>query len=249
MVVAPLFLLIAMLGAQNLGVRLRQRSQLDDKSLEGLSGIDAAIFGLMGLLLAFTFSSAAGRFDERRKLVIKEANDIGTAWLRIDLLAPADQPPMRELFRNYLDSRLESYKSFGNLANFELQLDKSAEIQSRIWGMAVPAAARASNTAGMLFLPALNAMFDTCSERAGVMLIHAPGSIFGLLVVVMLLCQTLAGYRLATKSSWTALHRITFAVILAVTYYVIIDLEYPRFGLIRVDEIDRLLQDLRQSMG
>ncbi len=249
MVFVPLVLLIAMLAAQQLGVRLRRRDDCDEKSLEGLSGIDAAIFGLMGLLLAFSFSSAASRFDERRKLVIQEANDIGTAWLRIDLLAPADQKPMRQLFREYLDSRLVSYASFGDLDLFQLELAKSQELQARIWSLAVPAAGRASNAATMLLLPSLNAMFDTCSERVGAMLIHAPESIFLLLIAVMLLCQTLAGYRFAANTSWTAMHRLIFAITLAITYYLIVDLEYPRFGLVRIDHMDRMLRDLRQSLG
>jgi hypothetical protein len=40
----------------------------------------------MGLMIAFTFSGAASRFDSRRQLIVEEANKIGTAYLRIELL-------------------------------------------------------------------------------------------------------------------------------------------------------------------
>src|SRR5262245_57741494 len=62
---------------------------------EGLGVVDGAVFGLLGLLVAFTFSGAAARFDLRRDLIVQETNAIGTAYLRLDLLPPAAQPPLR----------------------------------------------------------------------------------------------------------------------------------------------------------
>lgn len=249
MTVLPLFLLVAMVAAQQVGIRLRQRSNVPKDDLDGLSGIDAAIFGLMGLLLAFTFSGAASRFDERRTLVIQEANDIGTAWLRIDLLAAADQGPMRQLFRDYLDSRLRSFGDLGDLETFRKERAVSSGVQAKIWALAVPASQRGAASAQMLLLPSLNEMFDTADERAGAMLVHVPGAILGLLIIVMVLCQILAGYRVASNSRWANTHRLAFAIILAVTFYVIIDLEFPRLGLVRVDDIDQILYQLRKSMG
>lgn len=100
----------------------------------------------------------------------------------------------------------------------------------------------------MLLLPALNTMFDTCSTRLGALRIHAPGPVFYLLISVMLLASTMAGYRFGVSDTWTRMHRVSFAVILALTYYVIVDLEYPRLGWIRIDDIDIMLRQLHQSM-
>src|SRR5260370_40970309 len=80
------------------GVRRRRRDA--EGSHTGLSAIDGAIFGLMGLLVAFTFQGAAARFDARRHLIGDETNAIGTACLRIDVLPAAAQPALREDFRN-----------------------------------------------------------------------------------------------------------------------------------------------------
>src|SRR4051794_33487698 len=57
----------------------------------GTNAIDGAIYALLGLLIAFTFSGAASRFDERRALIVQEGNDIGTAYLRLDLLPATAQ--------------------------------------------------------------------------------------------------------------------------------------------------------------
>jgi hypothetical protein len=71
--------------------------------VKGASAAEGAVFGLLGLLIAFTFSGAASRFEERRHLITEEANAVGTAYLRINLLPSDAQPEVRELFRHYLD--------------------------------------------------------------------------------------------------------------------------------------------------
>src|SRR3981189_560756 len=72
--------------------------------------IENADIALFGLLLAFTFSGAIGRFDEHRSLATDELNAIDTAYHRLDLLPPETQPPIRQLFRDYVTSRLNQYE-------------------------------------------------------------------------------------------------------------------------------------------
>src|SRR5262245_17672429 len=88
-------LFAGMLALQEFGRRLGERQRLldvgRDTTLLGIS--EGAIFGLLGLFLAFTFSGAGQRFEERRHQVVEETNAIGTAWLRIDLL-PEDRRPV-----------------------------------------------------------------------------------------------------------------------------------------------------------
>ena len=82
-------------------VGARQRARLMEGAASGIGAVEAAIFGLLGLLIAFTFQGASARFDARRELIVQEANMIGTAWLRVDLLPAGAQPVMRDLFRHH----------------------------------------------------------------------------------------------------------------------------------------------------
>ena len=91
------------------------------------------MFALFGLMVAFSFSGAVSRFDSRRALITEEANDIGTAYLRIELLALGDQPAMKGLFREYVDSRLETYRKLPDIAAAEAELNHSSAIQGEIW--------------------------------------------------------------------------------------------------------------------
>src|SRR5262249_29886597 len=88
---------------------LRRAAQPEDHR-ENLGGVEAAIYGLLGLLVAFPFSGAASRFEGRRELIVKEANAIGTAYLRLDLLSDEARDSLRQKLRDYLDARLDAYR-------------------------------------------------------------------------------------------------------------------------------------------
>src|SRR4029453_6960046 len=84
-----------------LGRRLGRRAivRYGAAGVPNVSSLEAAVFALLGLLIAFTFSGALSRFDVRRNQAVDEANAIGTAYLRIDLLPGSTQPPLHEAFR------------------------------------------------------------------------------------------------------------------------------------------------------
>ncbi len=219
-------------------------------AVEGFSAVEGAVFGLLGLTLAFLFSGALSRFDERRKVVIQECNDIGTAWLRVDLIPEDAQPPMRDLFRRYLDSRIETYRKLPDLDAARAELAKTALLQSDIWALAVTATnATGTSHAPMLFLSSLNAMFDTATARTEASRLHPPAVIVGMLGVLALASSLFAGYDMANRHSWFSLHPVAFALVLSVTVYVIIDLEYPRMGLIQMRDSDEALITLRNGMN
>jgi len=129
---------IAMLALFALGTRsaARRLAQSSDKSAVDGGVIDASVFGLLGLLLAFTFSGAASRFDHRRELITKEVNAIGTAWLRIDMLPPATQPAIRAGFRRYLDARISAYAKLPDEAAAFRELQRAQEEQASVWAKA-----------------------------------------------------------------------------------------------------------------
>jgi hypothetical protein len=96
---------------------------------KGGGAVEAAVFALLGLLLAFTFSGAASRFEARRPLITEEANAIGTAYLRVDLLPDDAQPEMRQLFRHYLDTRLETYRNVRDVAASKAKFAESVALK------------------------------------------------------------------------------------------------------------------------
>lgn len=226
---------------------MKRRASSGDSS-EGLGAVNGAVFGLMGLLIAFTFSNAATKFDQRRELVAQEANNIGTAWLRLDLLPRDAQPALREKFRAYLDERLATYATIKHIPISLSHYERSVAMQNEIWALAVTAS-QGDQRAGMLLLPAINDMIDITTTRLMMTKTHPPVIIFAMLAIVALASSALAGYGMTSRHARSWLHMILFASTLAFSVYVILDLEYPRLGLIRMDAADSVLVDLRQSMN
>lgn len=231
-------------------IGFRRHQAEGELAAKGFGAVEGAIFGLLGLILAFSFSGGLGRFDMRRQLVIKEANDIGTAWLRVDLLPAEVQPPMRDLFRRYLDARIEVYRSVPDMEAVRAAIARSSVVQKEIWALALPSAGQSGpGLPQMLLLPALNAMFDTATSQQEMARLHPPSIIFVMLGALILACALFAGYDMGGKPRLNLLHSVAFALVLSVTVYVIIDIEYPRIGFIRMTDSDTLFVQLRQSMN
>jgi uncharacterized membrane protein YagU involved in acid resistance len=215
---------------------------------KGTGAVDAAIYGLLGLLMAFTFSGAATRFEERRQLIRAEANAIGTAYLRLDLLAPEARGPLQERFRQYLDARLSAYQKLPDIAAARAELDRSMQLQQEIWRGVVAALALPGAPAEVVVLPPINEMFDLATTRLVAMQSRPPFVIYVMLGLTAVLAAVLAGYGMADLRYRRVLHPLVFSVVLATAIYVILDLEFPRLGLIRIDVADQILVDVRNSM-
>ncbi len=243
-------LLIGMVVAAEIGRRLGRRRLAAEGGgpLTGTGAVEGAVFGLLGLIIAFTFSGAATRLDVRRQLAVQEANAIGTAYLRVDLLPADAQPALREQFRAYVDSRIKVYRSLPDVEAAFAELERSAALQATIWKQSVAACERGSATAGLLLLPALNDMIDIVTTRTIAAQTHPPRIIFAILGSLGLISALLAGYAMGGSPTRRWMHVLTFAAVVGVTSYVILDLEYPRVGLIRIDALDALLVNLRASM-
>jgi hypothetical protein len=251
--IAATALLVGMLMCLEVGRRLGTRRLANDPqgAMSGVNAVQGAMFSLYGLLLAFTFYEAASRYDARIQLVAEEANAIGTAYFRLDLLPAEAQPALREQFRKYVDSRLEVYRKLPDLEAAQVELSKSARLQAGIWGQAVVVSRLPGGhpDAAKILLPALNAMFDITVTRTMAARIHPPTIIFILLFVLALLCSVLVGYGMAGSKQRNWLHLAAFAVVTAISIYVILDLDYPRAGVIRLDAYDQVLVDVRTNMN
>ncbi len=227
-------------GALEVGRWLGRRNAANAKDATG-GAIDAAVFALLGLLIAFTFSGAASRFDHRRDLIVQEANAIGTAWLRIDTLPAAAQPALREGFRVYIESRKAADAVAADPAAFRAALARSAKQQQKLWALAVEAGRRsdALPSATILLLPALNEMIDITTTRAMATEMHPPATIYVMLFTLVFVGAVLAGVGMGTNSARSWIHMLAFAATMAITITVIVDMEYPRLGMITIDSFER----------
>src|SRR5215831_3018266 len=212
-------LFLGMLLFFEIGRRASLRRLREDSGAagEGVGTVDGAVFALLGLLLAFTFSGAAARFDTRRQLIVEEADAIGTAYLRLDVLPAEAQPGLRDLFRRYVDTRIAVYLALPDLSLARAHLAKAAAFQGEIWKAAVAGSMAAPAPAAVLLLPALNAMIDTTTTRTMATQTHPPPVIFLMLIALALASALLAGYGSARSPSRSWVHAVAFAAVMTVS--------------------------------
>lgn len=250
--VFAMLLLIGMMLMLEIGRRIgvRRRPMESEGERGNLGTIEGAIFALFGLLIAFTFSGAANRFNEKRMLIIEEVNAIETAYLRVAMVPADTEAPLRELFRHYVDSRVETYRRLPDMAAATREIARSREIQDEIWTMAEAVTRRpdAHVDAGKLLLPAMNAMFDMAGTRTMAWQVHPPAIIYVLLYCLGLICSLLAGYRMSIGPNRSWMHIIGFTVMTVVICYVVLDIEFPRSGLIGLANSEQAMVELRERM-
>ncbi len=231
-----------------IGLRRRAESAKDGAG-PGFTALGGAVFALLGLLVAFSFSGAAGRFEAKRHLIVEEATAIETAYLRIDLLPAALQTALHEKFKQYVDARLAVYEKLPDMEAADVEMSRAVALQREIWQLSVAACREVSTPATVqLVISSLNAMIDASTARSAALRAHAPAIVFVLLGVVSLVCSFMAGFDASARKTRSWVHLLGFAAILAIAFYVILDLEYPRVGLIRLAAADTVIVEVRHNM-
>ncbi len=249
LIAAAMFLL--MIGCAELGRWAElARARREPGSPVGATGIvEPSILGLLALLLGFTFGWSGSRLDYHRRLVAEEANAIGTAYLRIDLLPPEVQPQLRDLFRKYLEERIRAGTMGPEGRVVRPEPEESARLQREIWSRAEAAVKRTEWTPpAILLLPAINAMIDVTTKRRIELYSHVPLMVIALFGFVALVNAFLVGRTTAASKTHNVLQSVTFSAAIAATLFVVLDLEFPRAGLIRLNLVEEAMIQLRDTM-
>ena len=247
-VVPALAILAGMLVCLEIGYRCATRvASLRVSPVSG-PATEAALFALLTLLLGFAYAGASARLEARRAQVVEEANAIGTAYLRLDLLADDERERMRPLFREYVAARREVYQGLGRTEATRAYARASA-VQRSIWDAAVDVNRRApAANAPRLLIPAVNEMFDVAMARSIMSATHLPTPVLLLLAGIALLSALVAGLHMGSRDAKSWLHALLFAGAVALTVYVVLDLDQPRAGFIRVGVADEALRLLEESI-
>jgi hypothetical protein len=233
-------------GAAALGLAFGKRLRGGEGFREPLAAAQAALMGLVGLILAFGLALAVGRYEGRRAAVVDEANAIGTTYLRAQTLAEPMRTESLALLRSYTDASIRLAESVPGSPEANDASADGQRLQSELWalaGQALDAAPTAS--APRLYVESLNQMFDIQTSRVAGLSNRVPSAVLGVEVLGGALACGLLGLYLAI------LGRGLFPVLVAaglvsMVLLVTFDLDRPTRGLIEVP--DTPLVNLRASM-
>ena len=241
----PLWLLAAIFFAglvlfREIGRFIRRRQHGADKERDAFAM--TSVLGLLALLIGFTFSISLSRYEARRELVVKEANAIGTTWLRMQLLDAGDRARMEDVLRRYVDTRV----AFGNASSREdeeAQHRRTEALQDELWGALMVAVAPFRDTPrASLLVDTTNESIDLAAERFATRQAHIPLRIMRMLVLFAWLGAGLVGYERSEQRRTTTL----LFLLLTLAATLVVDLDRPSSGLINVPQEPML--DLRRSI-
>jgi hypothetical protein len=230
-------------GGYRLG-RYRRRVSTDEKEAP-VGAIVAATLGLLGFVLAFTVGFAASQFDGKRRIVVEEANSIGTTYLRAGLLPDGRGVRVRKLLADYVDARLEAVRT----GDLEQVLRRSDEIHRELWKEAELAGQQYPNSIVVgLFIQALNDTIDMHSKRILVSIqSRIPSVLWGTLFLVTILTMAGVGYFGGLTNSKRSIAIVVLVVTFSAMMVLVADLDRPREGLLKVSQ--RAMVDVRNMMN
>jgi hypothetical protein len=240
----PTGILAVTFGALELGFQWGYRRARRDPGEGARSQVNAtqgAILGLLGLLLAFSFAAAATRFLERQDLIVSEANAIGTAALRADLLDEPYRSQLRAALQRYTEQRLEATRHL----RFELRQADVAEVarvHAEIWS-AARAGVAAKPGALLAVLNPVNELIDLHTTRLAASDKHLPVPVLILLLACSALAVGVTGYACGVGDRHRSPLSFALALLITAAFSITVDLDYPRMGLLQVS--DAPLEGLR----
>jgi hypothetical protein len=220
----------------------RQRS--GEEKQEPVGSMVGATLGLLAFMLAFTFGLAGSRFDDRRQVILAEANAIKMTYLRAELLPQPIGAEMRNLLRHYVDARLEATQP----ERTDQAIVRSEQLQSHLWAQAVAAAEQDRSLITGLFIQSLNEVIDLHAKRVMVGLrSRVPGAIWMTLYLLAVLGMAMMGYQEGGTSSRRSPAQLALVLAFSVVLMLIVDLDRSGQGMLEVSQQSMI--DLRNFMS
>jgi hypothetical protein len=236
-----LFLAVAVVlfGSSLAGYRLAVVTRINEDSHhhEQINSLREGLFVLLGLLLGFTVAMVLPRFDERRQLVVDEANAIGTTMLRAEMLPEPERSKSLELLRQYAVVRHDAAT-----VGPEQSLQPTKALQSQLWQQIVSVTQQSQTAVVATYILTLNDMIDVSEKRLAAFENRVPKSVWMIIIIVAVFQGFAGGFSLKRKL-WFSL--VSAPLVIAVVMALIADLDSPYTGLIHVEQnaLERLVKD------
>jgi len=243
----PYFFLLIIFNWLGFLYKKRQIKKYPEIESSGLGTAEGSLLGLMALLLSFAFGFSASKYENRRQLLVEEANDIGTTILRCDLYPDSVRNLFRADLKNYLETRINYYEVGDNADLIQKNLSQADSLSNRIWkGVASLSRNPSYTVATMQMVPSLNATIDIVSTREASRRSVVPRLILNILLVLTIVSSFLTGYGSKGHERRKVLV-LAFALMTTLTLYLVIDLDRPRQGYINLNSAQQQMINLRSN--
>ena len=222
--------------ASEIGYRAGARTKDAPDSLRSLmSGIGAAMLGILGVLLGFTLSMAIARWDVRREVIVDESNAIGTLWLRAGFLQEPLRGELRSALREYTDARIALGGSRGDLDALRTAQSEGEALHATIWSV-VERADRPGTSPAILstLIIAANELIDLHELRVASIENYLPAFLILLLPGVAAVAVAALAWSFGTTSERGRTPILLLSLLICAVILLIMDVNRPQRGQIEV---------------
>ena len=229
-------LLFVMALAGELGYRIGIKSHIEDDQnrKEQINALGSSLFILLSLLLSFALTMAVSRYDQRRELVVREADAIGTTYLRAAILRQPYQQNVEQLLRSYVDARIDFFAAGVDPAQLEQAMSHTSSLQQELWkNMVAVSQSDRTPTAVVAFMNSLNEVIDLDSQHVAALENRIPQRVWVLITIVALIAVFTRGLTLKRRF-WLTL--LLGPMTIAIAVLLIADVDSPRRGFMQVDQ-------------
>jgi len=201
-----------------------------------------AALTLLGLIIAFTFSMAVGRYDQRKNFEEQEANAIGTEYVRASQLPPANSAKVKGLLKSYLDQRILNYKTRNERELLQINA-RTFQLQTEMWSVASTSVVTLPSPMATFILGGMNDVLNSQGYAQAAWWNRVPIGAWTLLIIISIFCNLLIGYDAPERSG---VFLLILPIFLSISLFLIADIESPRHGFILVQpqNLERLAESL-----
>jgi len=212
-------------------------ARTEDRDSSNVSTLESAVFGLLALMLGFTFAMALSRFEARRDAVLNEANAIGTTALRARLLPEPERKEVLQLLKQYVKIRLGITQQPVSRTELMTAISQSNALQESLWQQAATLAAKNNGMVPTgLFIQTLNDMIDNQGKRLAALRNRVPIIVLLALFGIAIVGSGFAGYANGRDLRRTQVPVFIMAVLVSGVIFLILDLDRPGGGFIAVSQ-------------
>ncbi|HEY2476583.1 MAG TPA: hypothetical protein VGI19_17515 [Candidatus Cybelea sp.] len=231
-----LFVLVVLGLSIEIPYAVLKRAELDKGRLDAYNVVQMGLLTLTSFVVGLSFAQSSERFTARRALVVKEANAIGTTWLRADQLPAAQSLEFRRILTNYASTILVEYQSPNDPDLDEQTRKRSNAYQEELWTIASGAVRQTPTHQGYsLLMQSLNETIDVSGEQLYALTNHVPTAILVLTLLLVVLSSFSLGLRFALHKSRPPGLTAVFVIAYVLVINMMIDYDRPQAGFVKLN--------------
>lgn len=225
--VTNFILVVASIAMYRIGIK---DSVFENKKISAI--IPSSVFGLLALIMGFTFSMAISRYENRRELAVQEGNAISTAYLRSKLINKVPGVDTKQLYSKYVLKRIEYYDN-----NMSEQNKAEADaVELELWNHLQVIIRSSKTVIESNYMVALNQMFDTGNARNIALTKTLPLPIYGIIMLIAVIGFGTMNFDRGYNGESVHLGTYVFIALFSLLFTLVYDIDHAREGLITIGQ-------------